>query len=397
MPIRIPASLPARMQLEEENIFVMSELRALSQHIRPLRVIVLNLMPLKLDTEVQLLRKLSNTPLQIEVQFMYTATHVAKNVPEGHLAAFYTTFEEIKDQHYDGLIITGAPVEKMPFEEVDYWPELAEIMDWSQTNVHSTLHICWGAQAGLYYHYGIDKFMLDKKMAGVFEHKVLKPFSPLVRGFDDKFMAPHSRHTSVSEEAIIAHPDLELIATSEEAGAFLFKSTDSRNFFITGHPEYDRDTLKNEYVRDINKGMDMEVPLHYFPDDDPNQEPWRSWCAHGQLLYTNWLNYYVYQTTPYDLNKAGVDFEDFDHKGERFFVSVVGRNQVGILAGISSVLANAGASVDDISQNVAENSFSMNMVIHFENPLVDLDTVREMLKDAGKEFDVKINLISANF
>ena len=395
MPIRIPDALPARAQLEEENIFVMTELRAISQRIRPLRVLVLNLMPLKLDTELQLLRKLSNTPLQIEVQFMYTATHVAKNVPEGHLSSFYTTFDEVKGQHFDGLIITGAPVEKMAFEDVEYWPELSEIMDWSQTHVHSTLHICWGAQAGLYRHYGIGKYLLDEKMAGVFKHKVLKPYSPLVRGFDDYFMAPHSRHTTVSDDAIINHPDLELIATSEEAGAFIVKSKDSRNFFVMGHPEYDRDTLKNEYFRDLGKGMNPAVPKHYFPDDDPEQEPWRSWCAHGQLLYTNWLNYYVYQTTPYDLSKAGVKFTDFD-RGERYLVSVVGRNQVGILAGVSSVLANLGASIDDISQDVADSSFSMSIVVRFENREVDLTAVKQFLADAGKDLGVKINLFSAS-
>lgn len=396
MPIRIPDSLPARAELESENIFVMTELRAMSQRIRPLKVIVLNLMPLKLDTELQLLRKLSNTPLQVQVQFMYTATHVAKNVPEGHLASFYTTWEEVKDQHFDGLIITGAPVEKMQFEDVDYWPELVNIMNWSQTHVHSTLHICWGAQAGLYHHYGIGKYLLDEKMAGVFEHKVLKPFSPLVRGFDDRFWAPHSRHTSVSEQAIINHPDLELIATSEEAGAFLFKSKDSRNFFISGHPEYDRETLKNEYIRDTNKGMDMKVPAHYFPGDDPANEPIRNWCAHGQLLYTNWLNYYVYQTTPFDLSKTGVKFTDFD-KGERYLVSVIGRNQVGILAGVSNILAQLGASVDDISQDVADSSFSMSIVIHFEDHAVDLGAAKQILKDAGNDLGVKINLISASF
>jgi homoserine O-succinyltransferase len=305
MPIRIPDALPAAEVLESENIFVMTENRAMHQDIRPLKLLLLNLMPTKIVTETQIMRKLSNTPLQIEVELLQTASHKAKVTSAEHLETFYRTFDEIKGEHFDGMIITGAPVELMDFEDVDYWPELQEIMDWSVKNVHSTLHICWGAQAGIYHHYGIEKHTLPAKMFGVFEHRVIKPSSPLVRGFDDTFMAPHSRFTEVAAEDIEAHPSLEIIASSDEAGVYAAKSTDSRHFFVFGHPEYDAETLKLEYLRDVDRGLNPAMPAHYFPGDDPTREPAASWRAHAQLLYTNWLNYYVYQTTPYDLNEVG--------------------------------------------------------------------------------------------
>ncbi len=300
MPIRIPDSLPAREALDAENIFTMTEYRAFHQDIRPLKVLILNLMPTKIVTETQLLRKLSNTPLQIQVELLQTASYVGHYTDVSHLESFYTTFEQIKDNKYDGLIITGAPVENLEFEEVDYWPELCEIMAWSKTHVHCTFHICWGAQAGLFYHYGIPKRPLDKKLFGVFPHQVLKPNAPLFRGFDDVFYAPHSRYTEVWE-ADILRVGLEVLARSEEAGVFLAKTEDSRQFFVTGHPEYDPDTLAKEYQRDRDKGLDIAVPAHYFPGDDPTKEPIVRWRSAAQLLYTNWLNYYVYQTTPYDV------------------------------------------------------------------------------------------------
>lgn len=302
MPIKIPDSLPARGALEEENIFVMTERRALHQDIRPLKLLILNLMPTKLVTEVQLLRKLSNTPLQIEVEFLYTFSHEAKNTDQQHLESFYHSFEEIQDRFYDGMIITGAPVENLDFEDVDYWPELQRIMDWTTNHVHSTLHICWGAQAGLFYHYGIKKQFLGKKLFGVFPHTILKPQSPFFRGFDDVFYVPHSRYTGVLEEDIRAVPELELMAVSEQAGVFAVKSQDNHRFFITGHPEYDAGTLAAEYWRDVEKGLDIDIPKNYFPEDDPTRPPVVLWRAHAQLLYANWLNYYVYQTTPYDPN-----------------------------------------------------------------------------------------------
>ena len=301
MPIKIPDSLPARAVLESENIFVMTERRAIHQDIRPLNLLILNLMPTKIVTETQLLRKLSNTPLQIEVDLLQTASYVGHYTDVSHLDSFYTTFDQIKDKRYDGMIITGAPVENMEFNQVDYWNELCEIMEWTKTHVHSTLHICWGAQAGLYYHYGIPKRSLDAKLFGVFEHNVLKPSSPWFRGFDDVFYAPNSRYTEVWEEDIRAIPDLELMATGDESGVFAVKSTDSRRFFVLGHPEYDPDTLAKEYFRDVDKGLDIAVPVNYFPGDDPSKTPLVRWRSAGQLLYTNWLNYYVYQTTPYDL------------------------------------------------------------------------------------------------
>ncbi|MCI6990287.1 MAG: homoserine O-succinyltransferase [Clostridiales bacterium] len=301
MPIKIPNSLPAREILEGENIFVMTEYRAIHQDIRPLKLLILNLMPTKIATETQLLRKFSNTPLQTQVELLQTISHDAQNVDRSHLESFYTSFDQIKDKYYDGLVITGAPVENMDFEEVDYWEELCQIMDWSKSHVHSTLHICWGAQAGLYYHYGIPKYSLPQKVFGVFDHKVLKPSSPLFRGFDDRFYAPHSRHTEVLEQDIRKVPDLEVLAVSEEVGVFAVKTDDSRQFFFLGHLEYDRDTLAQEYWRDVNRGLDIQVPRHYFPGDDPTQTPVVRWRSAGQLIYTNWLNYYVYQTTPYDL------------------------------------------------------------------------------------------------
>lgn len=302
MPIRIPDALPATAALEEENIFVMTEHRAMHQDIRPLRVLLLNLMPTKITTETQILRKLSNTPIQVEVELLQTASHDSKNTAAEHLEAFYTTFDEVRDEHFDGLIITGAPVERLEFEAVDYWPELCEIMEWSKTHVHSTLHICWGAQAGLYYHYGIPKYVLPQKVFGVFDHQVLKPSSPLFRGFDDRFYAPHSRHTEVLEEDIRKIPSLEVLAVSEEVGVFAVKTENSRQFFLLGHLEYDRDTLAQEYQRDVDRGLTIQVPRHYFPGDDPTKPPVVRWRSAGQLIYTNWLNYYVYQTTPYDLS-----------------------------------------------------------------------------------------------
>ena len=305
MPIKIADSLPAKDILENENIFVMTEYRAMHQDIRPLKLLILNLMPTKILTETQLLRKLSNTPLQIEVEFLQTISHEPKNVDPLHLESFYTTFDEIKHRHFDGMIITGAPVENLNFEAVDYWPELCRIMKWTTHNVHSTLHICWGAQAGLYYHYGIDKVQLPKKLSGVFKHTVLKPQSPFFRGFDDEFNMPHSRYTGVLEEDILKVPELEMMSVSEEAGVFAVKSEDSQRFFITGHPEYDADTLAMEYQRDLEKGLEIDMPKNYFTNDDPTMLPVVSWRAHAQLLYTNWLNYYVYQTTPYDIDEIG--------------------------------------------------------------------------------------------
>ncbi len=304
MPIKIPNRLPARKILEDENIFVMTEKRALHQDIRPLKILILNLMPTKITTETQLMRCLSNTPLQIEIDLLQTTTYTSKNTSEDHLRSFYCSFSDIKNERYDGMIITGAPVENMDFEEVDYWSELCEIMEWSKTNVHSTLHICWGAQAALYYHYGIPKYSLDKKLFGIFEHTPCKSAIPLLRGFNDTFFAPHSRHTANHIEDIEKNRKLELLAASEEAGPYLIASKDWRRIFLTGHPEYDADTLANEYFRDVNKGLPIEIPVNYFTDDDPNKPPIVSWRAHANLLYTNWLNYYVYQTTPYDLNEV---------------------------------------------------------------------------------------------
>ncbi len=303
MPIRIPDLLPATSVLEGENIFVMTENRALHQDIRPLNLVILNLMPTKIITETQLLRKLSNTPLQINISLLQTSSHIPHYTDSHHLDSFYTTFDCIKNQNFDGMIITGAPVENMEFDQVDYWEELCQIMTWTRTHVHSTFHICWGAQAGLYYHYGIEKQALPQKISGVFSHTVLKKQDPLFRGFDDVFYAPHSRYTEVAIDSILANPGLELLAVSDEAGLFASKSTDSRQFFIMGHPEYDPDTLALEYQRDLSRGISCRVPSHYFPDDNPSLPPIVNWRSAAQLLYTNWLNYYVYQTTPYDLSK----------------------------------------------------------------------------------------------
>lgn len=303
MPIKIPDQLPARSVLENENIFVMTEYRACHQDIRPLNLLILNLMPTKITTENQLLRELSNTPLQIQVGLLQTASHQPKNTDQDHLSSFYITFDQVKDKLYDGLIITGAPVENLEYEDVDYWAELCEIMKWSRTHVYSTLHICWGAQAALYYHYGLQKRPLPKKMFGVFLHDVLEKNVPLFRGFDDQFYAPHSRYTEVTEEDIRSVPSLRLLASSREAGVFAAVSEDDRQVFIMGHPEYDSGTLAAEYFRDKEKGLPIAVPAHYFPENNPACPPIVRWRAHGQLLYSNWLNYYVYQTTPYDLQQ----------------------------------------------------------------------------------------------
>ncbi len=301
MPIKIANSLPARAVLESENIFVITEYRALHQDIRPLRIALLNLMPTKIVTETQILRCLSNTPLQIEIDLVQTATYRSRHTPEDHLLTFYKTFDEIRDNNYDGFIITGAPIEQMSFEEVDYWAELCEIMEWTKSHVHSTLHICWGAQAALYYHYGIPKYLLPEKISGIFAHRVLQPRENLFRGFDDVFNAPHSRHTEVRADDINQNPALTLLAQSDEAGVFLVDALYGRQIFVLGHAEYDVDTLQKEYERDLNRGIDPQIPAHYFTNDDPSQPPVVSWRSHGQLLYTNWLNHYVYQTTPYDI------------------------------------------------------------------------------------------------
>ena len=302
MPICIPNSLPAAQVLESENVFVMSEERASHQDIRPLKIGILNLMPTKIVTETQLLRLLSNTPLQVDIELLQTATHTSKNTSAEHLLKFYKTFADIQKERFDGFIITGAPVEQMPFEEVDYWPELCAFMDWTKTHVYSTFHICWGAQAALYHHYGIPKYPLPQKMFGVFEHRTLEPKHPLVRGFDEPFFAPRSRHTTVRNEDILSCPQLTLLASSEEAGAYLIASESGRQFFVTGHSEYDQETLADEYFRDVNKNLPIEIPRHYFQNDDPKQEILYRWRGHASLLFSNWLNYFVYQTTPYDLS-----------------------------------------------------------------------------------------------
>lgn len=303
MPIKIANGLPAERVLQEENIFVMKETRAVMQDIRPLQILVLNLMPTKLVTETQLARLLGNTPLQVEMELLKTATHKAKNTDESHMLTFYKTFDEIKHRKFDGMVITGAPVEKMPFEEVAYWDELCKIMEWSKTNVTSTLHICWGAQAGLYYHYGVDKVMLDKKMFGVFPHIVDQKKSMLLRGFDDIFMVPHSRHTTVLRSEIEKVPELKILASSPLAGVYAISSKNSRQFFIMGHSEYDAETLKTEYVRDKNLGLPIDVPYNYFPDDDDQKAPLNTWRSSANLLFSNWLNYFVYQETPYDISQ----------------------------------------------------------------------------------------------
>lgn len=301
MPIKAQSDLPAIEILENENIFVMDEFRAVHQDIRPLQVLILNIMPVKQDTELQILRALSNTPLQVDVTFMNVKNHVSLNTPASHLNKFYTTLDEIMDKKFDGMIITGAPVEDITFEEVDYWGEICEIMDWAETHVTSTLHICWAAQAGFYYYYGINKRQLPQKLFGVYDHRVANRKIPLVRGFDDVFYAPHSRHTETPAEAIHACSQLTVLAESPTAGVFLAIAEGGKKIFVNGHPEYDRYTLKNEYLRDLNRGLPIQVPYNYFPDDDPEQKPLLQWRAHGNNLYSNWLNYYVYQVTPYEL------------------------------------------------------------------------------------------------
>jgi len=303
MPVKIPSTLPARTTLENENIFVMDEDRAIHQDIRALRVAILNLMPTKISTETQILRLLSNSALQVEVTLLNTATHESKNTDAEHLLEHYVTFEDIKHEKFDGLIITGAPVEQMPFEEVDYWKELTQIMDWSETNVESTFHICWGAQAALFHKYGIPKYDLPRKMFGVFEHRLLNRTESLMRGFDDIFLAPHSRHTEIRRADIEKIPEIEILAESDEAGVYIVGSKDGRNLYITGHSEYDPLTLKGEYDRDVNKGLPIHVPKNYYPNDDPSKMPNVRWRGHANLLYANWLNYYVYQSTPFDPNE----------------------------------------------------------------------------------------------
>ncbi|HBA64361.1 MAG TPA: homoserine O-succinyltransferase [Lachnospiraceae bacterium] len=301
MPIRVQNDLPVREILERENIFVMDEYRATHQDIRPIRIGLLNLMPLKEDTELQILRSLSNTPLQVDVVFIHVSSHEAKNTATSHINQFYVPFSAIRNQYFDGLIITGAPVELLKFEEVDYWEELKEIMEWSNTHVTSTFHICWGAQAALYYHYGLDKTELPKKLFGVFRHQVKNRRIPLVRGFDDVFMMPHSRHTTVPRDSIAGHPALTILAESEEAGVFLAIAEDGKKIFVMGHPEYDRMTLHQEYMRDRGKRSDVELPANYYPENDAQKKPLLTWRAQANNLYTNWLNYYVYQVTPYEL------------------------------------------------------------------------------------------------
>ncbi len=302
MPIRIPDALPAASILQSENIFVMTEKRAQSQDIRPLKIAIFNLMPTKIATETQLIRALSNSPLQVDITLLHAKSHVSKNTSDEHLSSFYQTFDEIREKRFDGLIITGAPVEHLDFKEVDYWEELCEVMEWSKTNVTSTLHICWAAQAALFYHYGIPKYDLDKKMFGVFPHKVASPRARLMFGFDDIFYAPHSRHTEVRVEDISRVKDLEIMAYSEEAGVYIVASKDGKNVFVTGHSEYDPETLHNEYQRDVSRGLPIDVPKNYYKDNDPEKRPIVRWRSHSHLLFVNWLNYYVYQITPYNWN-----------------------------------------------------------------------------------------------
>lgn len=303
MPIKIPDQLPAAAILNEENIFVMDETRAYQQDIRPLNIVILNLMPDKISTETQLLRLLGNSPLQVEVSLIRPKTHFSKNTPAAHLEDFYRTLEEIRDQKYDGMIITGAPIEHLPYEAVDYWPELTEIMDWSLQHVTSTLHICWGAQAALYYHYGVQKYARSDKLFGVFPHQVMKPNTKLLRGFDDLFYVPHSRHTDFRKEEIRQVPELEILAESEEAGIYIVARHDGRQIFVTGHSEYDACTLQEEYWRDRENGLPIQIPSNYFPDNNPERRPLQTWRSHAYLLFSNWLNYFVYQETPYDRNE----------------------------------------------------------------------------------------------
>ena len=303
MPIKIPNDLPAVKTLTDENIFVMTETRAITQDIRPLKILLLNLMPKKIETETQLSRLLGNSPLQVDLEMIHTKDHVSKNTSAEHLFAFYKTFDDVKERTFDGMIITGAPVEKMPFEEVEYWDELCTIMEWSKSHVHSTFHICWGAQAGLYYHYGVQKYPIGDKYFGVFPHQVDYKRSILFRGFDDTFMVPQSRYTTVRTEDVAAVPELKILASSPDTGLYAVATPGGRQIFITGHSEYDADTLKNEYLRDRAVGLDTAVPKNYFPDDNPDNEPMVTWRAHANLLFSNWLNYFVYQTTPYDITE----------------------------------------------------------------------------------------------
>lgn len=306
MPIKVPNLLPARETLENENIFVMTENRAMHQDIRPLKLLILNLMPTKIVTETQLLRKLSNTPLQIEVEFLKTISHTASHIDPYHMDSFYVGLDEIKDKFYDGFIITGAPLELVDFSEIDYWDELCEIMDWSTQNAHCTLHLCWGAFAGLHYHFGIKKHILKEKISGIYPHVALKPNSPIFRGFDDVFFVPQSRYLTLQTDDLDRVHNLEILAVSDETGPCIVKTEDSRQFFVTGHFEYDSTTLKDEYERDLAKGLNPKLPEHYFPDDNPHLTPKNTWRSAGQLFYTNWLNYYVYQTTPYELTKESI-------------------------------------------------------------------------------------------
>ena len=310
MPIKVPNDLPATKVLDSENIFVMTEKRALSQDIRPLKVLIVNIMPTKIATETQLLRALSNTPLQVDPEFINMDSHESRHTPSEHLATFYKTFAEVKDNRYDGVIITGAPVELLPYEEVDYWDEMKEIMEWTKTHATSTLHICWAAQAALYYHYGIEKYPMPKKLSGIYSHKTLNMHSRLTRGFDEYFLAPHSRHTQVLKSDIEKVPTLEIVAESDEAGVYIVKSADNRQVFVTGHSEYEFDTLDKEYRRDMERGLAPEIPVNYYPDDDPTKTPLVTWRSHNHLLFTNWLNYFVYQTTPYSLEKVGTEVTD---------------------------------------------------------------------------------------
>jgi len=303
MPIRIPKNLPAYKTLSNENIFVMSNARADTQDIRPLKIMILNLMPKKIETETQIMRLLSNTPIQVDVELMHVKSHRAKNTSENHLSSFYRTFDEVKNSYYDGLIITGAPVEHLPFKEVDYWHELCDIMEWSKSNVFSTVHICWRAQAGLYYHFGIPKYPLSKKMFGIFPHNIERLNSQLLKGFDEGFLAPHSRNTEIRREDVERNPNLEILASSDISGLHIVANRNGRQYFIMGHSEYDRDTLANEYFRDLKKGLDIEMPYNYFPNDDASKQPIFRWRCHANLMFSNWLNYCVYQRTPFDLSE----------------------------------------------------------------------------------------------
>lgn len=303
MPIKIPNNLPAFSTLVDENIFIMSDERAESQDIRPLKIAILNLMPKKIETETQLLRLLSNTPLQVDIELVQMASHTSKTTSHEHMLAFYKTFSEIKDMHFDGLIITGAPVENLDYESVDYWEEFCSVLEWTKTHVFSTLHVCWGAQAGLYYHYGVPKYKLAKKVFGVFPHTISSPNHPLLKGFDDVFLVPHSRHTEIRKEDILKVPDLEILAESEISGVHIVCDRNCRKFFITGHSEYDRETLANEFFRDVSKGLDIQIPYNYFPNNDPEKTPVFSWCCTANLMFSNWLNYCVYQQTPFDLSE----------------------------------------------------------------------------------------------